>query len=462
MKKFFTSVISCVFALTAFSQNGQISNGGFENWTTTTLYDYTTIWKSSNEDQFSGVPTAFKSMDAQLGTYSAEIRSVAFGTDPDTLFGYVFHGQVGQTGPDGGIPYTATFNTVKFQYKCDLPVANDSVYIYVIRFVSGTPVEFSMVPAVGGTQSTWTQGSITISALPQEELFLGFVMGNPMNGVNCAPGAWARFDNVEMYNGSVAVTNVPDPSFESWSTKTSENPDNWFTMNDALAGLNLENVIKTTDANSGTYAAEISTMQFPDNGDTIGGALSLGPINLSASMNPFLFSPYNANPTTFSGAYKYVSVNGDQANIQIQFYDNGVNIGSHSEYFTASASYTSFSSPLTIIGTPDSILFVAFSGGNPGSTLTLDDLSFSGGNVGLEEFQKLPASIYPNPANEIVMVKAEGIYSFELINLAGAVVRSANEQVGAIEVDICKLDAGTYFIRINNSDSTKIHKLIIE
>lgn len=461
MKKLYTTILAALLGSAAFSQNGQIPNGGFENWQSITLYDYTTVWGSSNQDQFSGTPATFKSTDAQLGTYSAEIRSVATGPNPDTLFGYVYHGTIGATGPDGGIPYTPTFNTIKFQYKCDLPVANDSVYLYVIRFVGGTIVDFVAVQVVGGTHSTWTQGSVTISAIPQDEIFIGFVMGDPINNNLNAPGGWARFDNVEMYNGAVPVTNVPDPSFEAWATATTENPVDWSTMNEMLAGMSLETVIKTTDAFAGTYAVEISTLLEPTNNDTINGFITWGPLDFM-SMNPFLPAPYNASPTTFSGNYKYAPANGDQANIQIIFFQGGIPIGSHTELLTNQATYTAFSSPLTIGGTPDSIVFLAFSGDNPGSVLKLDNLMFSGGNVGLEEFSVMSVSVYPNPATNVVMIKAEGTYSYELVNLSGAIVRTANGQVGAQEINISDLQAGSYFLRINNSTSTEVHKLIIE
>lgn len=462
MKTIYTTILAALLVSGAFSQNGQIQNGGFENWSTTTLYDYPTTWSSSNEDQYSGTPTTYKSTDAQIGTYSAEIRSVAVGPNPDTLFGYVFHGTIGQTGPDGGIPYTATFNTVKFQYKCDLPVANDSIYLYVIRFVGGTMIEFIGVPIVGGTQNTWTQGSVSITNTPQDELFIGFVMGDPMTGNFCAPGAWARFDNVEIFNGALPATNLPDPSFEAWATMTVENPDNWFTTNEIFAGSGLETVNKTTDANSGAYAVEISVKENLVTDDTIRGLISMGALDFENWMNPFSAVPYNANPTTFNGVYKYAPVNGDDANIQITFYEAGMVIGSMFQMLTTNSTYTSMNSPLTITGTPDSMEFLIFSGNNPGSILKIDDLSFSGGNVGLEEFKKFSVSIFPNPATDMVMIKAEGTYTYELLNLSGAIVRSANGQVGAQEINISDLQAGTYLINITNSTSTEMHKLIIK
>ena len=75
----------------------------------------------------------------------------------------------------------------------------------------------------------------------------------------------------------------------------SENPDDWYTINYILAPFNAENAVKTTDANSGTYAIEMSTVQPFAGGDTIGSFLSFGAIEVS-SLYPFSAAPYDATP----------------------------------------------------------------------------------------------------------------------------------------------------------------------
>ena len=103
-------VLFCVISSFSFGQFGQIMNGGFENWTNQTLFDYPTQWGNSNSDEYRGTPTVLKSTDAQDGSYSIEVRSEQVG--PDTLFGYIYQGAVGQGGPSGGIGYNDIFNEV--------------------------------------------------------------------------------------------------------------------------------------------------------------------------------------------------------------------------------------------------------------------------------------------------------------------------------------------------------------
>jgi hypothetical protein len=462
MKKIITLIIALSSTSIGFCQMGQIQNGGFENWTLNNIFDYPLNWGNSNEDEYRGVTTVLKSSDAQLGNYSVELIAAEIGANPDTVFGYVYQGSVGPSGPEFGIPYTAEFDEVRVQYESDLPVG-DSLYMFMIRFnSSGIILEMIVEPIGYGTQSSWIQGSVSITNTAQAQLFIGFILGNPFNGDRPTPGAWARIDNVEIYNNGTATTNVPDPSFETWSTLQLDQANNWYTMDEWLISSDLSNVNKSIDSYTGLYAIELVTIQDPISADTISSFASLGPINFYGGPNPFMPAPYNANPTTFSGMYKYAPVNGDNGFIQMTFLQSGIPIGTHTESFSSNSDYIAFSSPLTIIGIPDSIVFLAFSGENPGSVLKLDDLAFSGGNVGLEEFSKFSQAVYPNPATDYVMIKAEGTYNYEIVNLSGTVVRSAKNVSGAKEINISDLNSGVYFVRINNLNSTEIHKLIIE
>jgi hypothetical protein len=460
MKKIY-SLIACIISVNvAFSQFGQLQNGGFENWSPSTVYDFPLTWGSSNQGPQGMVPTTYKSTGAQLGTYSAELRSVAAGSNLDTLCGYVFQGTLGPGGPSAGIPYTTVFNTVKFRYKSSMLTASDSVYVIVIRYFGGVPIEYIAIPALGGNHASWTQGSVAITSTPQEELFIGFAIGNPLNGTLVSPGSWARIDNVQMYNGAATVTNVPDPSFESWDAFTVENPDNWNTLNTLLAPASLENVLKSTDAHSGNFAAQLNSIANPNNGDTIQGALSLGVIDLNLP-NPFIPAPYNASPTGFNGYYKYTGSNGDNGAMQLVFLKNGNPVGSITETFTNQSVYTAFSSPVILLDTPDSLVLLASSGSNPGSTLLLDDLSFTGGNVGLEEFEAMAISIYPNPALNEVFIKSTGTFSYSILDMTGKVLLAENNLNQAKAVNIEHLDAGTYIVHITSNNTMTVESLVV-
>lgn len=460
MKKIYLLTATVLLAATSFAQNGTIQNGGFENWTDQTLYEYPTQWQNSNQQEWGAVETVTKSTDAVAGTYSCEIGVEL--VDQDTIFGYVFHGTTGQMGPDGGIPYTDNFDEIRFQYKSDI-VTGDTLTIIVIRYENGAMVgNMEVVEAAVGTQANWTQGSASIPAGTQDSLFMGFIMGNPFGNESPDPASWARIDEVEMYNAGNAVTNVPDPGFEDWSTEVVELPDNWYTLSEMLVPMGLENAIKTIDANSGTYAIEMTTIQEPNFGDTMSSFISVGPVDFNAQGSPWIPAPYNATPTTISGAYKYSPANNDAAWVQVQFFAAGVPVGNHVEMIGTAATWQTFTAALTISSQPDSMIFLAYSGDNPGSVLKLDDLALSGGDVGLNEFASMDVSIYPNPASSVVMIKAEGMYNYSIVDLAGNLVMTENNINGAIQLDINNLSSGAYVVKISNDNMIETHKLIVE
>lgn len=461
MKKYALLIFSLLSVVHFFAQNGQIQNGGFEIWSQQTIYDHTTEWICSNSDQFYGIPTTLQSSDAYTGNYSAELHTVQIGGPGNVAFGYVYHGIYTPAGNFGGIPYTDVFNEVRFQYKSNLNLG-DTLYAVIIRFAVGTILDISVVPAAVGIQNNWTQASVVVPSGVQNQIYIGFMLADPINGYISNPGAWARIDDVQLFNVGTQAAEIPDPSFEMWASETMEAADDWFSLNNYLVSAGLENVVKTADANSGSYAMQLTTIQEAQSLDTIPGIASVGPIDFSIPSNPFVPIPYNFIPSTFSGSYKYSPVNGDQGSLQIIFFQMGNPIGSHVETLNASGNYSNFSSPLTIAGTPDSLILIAVSGDNPGSVLKLDDLRFSGGGVGVTEFENFDVSIYPNPAKNIVMIKADGVYSYEIIDLTGKIIESESNIFGAQTINIRDISNGTYLVKLYNTNGTATHPLIVE
>lgn len=461
MKKFYIAFLMLIAGASTFAQNGQIQNGGFENWSSPTLFNGLIDWIDSNSDEWQGVAATNQSTDAQDGTYSVELSS-EIGPAGDTVFGYVLHGTIGPSGPDGGIPYTDNIDEVRFQYKGDMPVG-DTLYLLTIRFNLGVQVGMTLSPAAYGTTASWTQGSVALPVGIQDELFIGFVVGDPFGSVKPTPGAWARIDNVEMFNASTQMTDLPDQSFENWAPTAIENPDDWYTINDQLIGIGVQNATKTTDANSGSFAIELSTIYNSNWDDTVGGFISIGAIDMNSMGSPFSAIPYNASPTNFDYAYKYTGANGDlSGGVLIDFFNSGITIGGAFLPVTDQASYFTGSLTLSYIGTPDSVMIMAYSGDSLGSVLKLDDLAFSGGDVGIDEFSKMDISIYPNPASDVVMVKAEGNYSYRIFDLAGNLVNASDDVVGVQVIDIHALENGSYIVQISDGTSIESHKLIVQ
>ena len=137
-------------------------------------------------------------------------------------------------------------------------------------------------------------------------------------------------------------------------------------------------------------------------------------------------------------------------------------IGSHTEMFSDAATYQTFSSALSISGTPDSLVFFVFSGDSVGSALKLDNLSFSGGDVSLEEFSAMNISIYPNPANDYVYIKSEGSFNLAVYSLDGTIVYAEENNSGAVKISLGDLVPGQYIVKIQNESGIEAHKIIVE
>ncbi len=442
----------------SFSQNGQIENGGFEIWQNDTIYENPTVWSTSNDYEFFGTALTTKSTDANDGSFSMRVDAEVIGTD--TLSGYFFHGSLdfaGGNGPNGGIPYTDNFEAFMVDYKGDLQV-NDTLYLLLIRYLAGNAVDFQVKPLFFGTQSTWNSSVIFVGNQAQDSLFLAFTLGDPNGNNKPNPNSWALIDNIRLLSGGAPQTNIPNHSFENWSPKTTENPYAWYTMNEVFAGSNTENVTKTTDANSGQYAVRLET--YLNGNDTINAYLSVGSIDFFNGT--FGSIPYNATPTTVSGMYKYTSVNGSTGELTLLFYQGGNAIGYHAETFTAQTNYTAFNSALSIVGTPDSVLILVQSGSDPGSVLILDDLSFSGNDVSIDEILTIDFQLYPNPAtNEVSIRLPEGeVFDITLTDLSGKVVLFAENCSSITPITLMSLESGIYTVRVSNSRYSETKRLI--
>lgn len=464
MRKTYATMLAVSTALLSFGQFGQLQNGGFENWSDNHLYDAPSIWESQPTDNWKGIAAVTQSNDASHGNYSVEITSVEHGSEPDTTFGFVVHGVVGDMGPESGIAYTDQFDEITFDYKSDLPVG-DTLYMLAIRFDAiGDVIEQFFVPAAYGTNSSWSNGSIMVTSGAQTELLIGFVIGNPfIEGPLPTPDAWARVDNLVLKNSSVAATDIPNYSFENWDAVSTEEPNDWYTFNDQMIGAGVLNVTKTTDANSGTYAAEISTVYNAVWDEVIPGYLNIGEIDFENGGSPFTGIPYDASPTHFEYSYKYSGANGDlTGGILIEMYNGGANIGGGMVNATDQANYFTGSLELVYTGTPDSIIVTSFSGDSLGSVLKVDDFAFSGGDVGIDEFKEMSLDLYPNPTSEFVMVKADGVYAIQIMDVMGKIVFKSNQNNGVTNIPTNQLNKGAYFVTISSGGSQKTQKLIIK
>lgn len=470
LKKLLTIVLGAsVFY--SFSQNGLLPNPGFENWTSTVLYENPVSWGSSNTNEFRGTALTKKSTDAQHGSLSVLLESAVI--DDDTLFGYVYLGKIGNEGPSGGPAYTSDFDRVVGYYKSDIAL-NDTALMLLIKYTAG--VEDMDFGIFTGAASTWTPFSFDVTAGAADSIFVGFVNSHPFSDdVITNPSSWLMVDNVSFVNTSGGTPAVlPNYSFETWEDISSEDPTDWHTLNPLLVGMGLVPVTKTTDAYAGTYAALLSTL-LVNNEDTIPGIISLEAINWQNLGSPnmedvFSKFPYTAEPTSASFYYKYIASGADEGSVHLEFFQGGSSIGLHAGQLQPAATYQLFSTTVSLAQAPDSVLLVFSSGENPGSVLYLDQLALSGGTVGLQNLMnKIGFSAYPNPTSEVLFIRIEESVDtralFEVIDINGRLLHrdNVNFTSGSVfEYSVNHLQAGIYFYRLTGDEFSTSEKFVVK
>lgn len=62
-------------------------------------------------------------------------------------------------------------------------------------------------------------------------------------------------------------------------------------------------------------------------------------------------------------------------------------------------------------------------------------------------------SIYPNPATDVLNVRAEGFNTVEILNFLGQVVYSSTVSNSTMHINTADLTAGVYFVRLNGENT---------
>jgi polyhydroxybutyrate depolymerase len=77
--------------------------------------------------------------------------------------------------------------------------------------------------------------------------------------------------------------------------------------------------------------------------------------------------------------------------------------------------------------------------------------------VGISEINEASASVFPNPTADVISVKYHKDFDYKLVSTSGAIVKSGYSSNADTRIDISQVEAGVYFLQINNS----IQKIVI-
>lgn len=290
---------------------------------------------------------------------------------------------------------------------------------------------------------------------------------------------------------SFAQTQVANGDFESWSNVSDSNGGYEDLSGTFIKTLNklheLPSVVggpgpittaKTTDACSGTYAAQATSKLFQ--GIFIPGAVGTFDISIAPPAAK-LGKPYADRPTKVKYCLKYTSVAGDSAEVfcKLTKWENGqrtiIGEGNLKHYSTIS-NFTNFEFNINYNSnaTPDSVQLLAVasagynftnltqSAGQENSSITIDNLAFDFG-TGINEEVAKQTKIYPVPfTNELNIQLPEGVKAtgYKMMDIAGRVVATGMFQNASTVISTTNLPAGSYFVELTDSKGVLVRRQV--
>jgi hypothetical protein len=122
--------------------------------------------------------------------------------------------------------------------------------------------------------------------------------------------------------------------------------------------------------------------------------------------------------------------------------------------------WTTRESNLSELGFDNQTIFVGFvNRTDDGFKLYMDDIRVEIEDpVGIAELNSIVVSIYPNPASEVLRVKAKDLQMITIMSLDGKEITSSSLS----ELNVASLQSGQYFVRVNTAHGTIVKSFIKE
>lgn len=276
-----------------------------------------------------------------------------------------------------------------------------------------------------------------------------------------------------------ANAQILNSGFENWSTTE---PNSWVTTNGLMILGNAQSVFKTTDSHSDSFACEMRSTIVANKPPGVYVPDYVGSIFIGKQIGikSVRGTPYKNKPNSFEFWFKYSSTTGDSATALILLTKYNTTLSKTDTIAiggfynsTSLSTYTKAILNLTYLSTetPDTavIVFSAItsSSKNAGSIFKIDDMAFTGGNVGVaEQKNELDFSMFPNPSIGETFLNFNIIQpevNLSIFDLQGKEIWD-NKFTNQAEISFLtnKLDAGIYIIKVSNGTTTSFKKLVVE
>ncbi len=483
MKKILLT-IAILIGLTAFGQS--IPNSGFENWSIQKWQDPQYFMSSNGNNNNGNIfsVNVTRVTSAYHGKYAAKLTVLKIGAD--TMPGYLLDGNPSGHGSSitvqGGIPYNQKATGISLHYKYTI-LAKDTGLILVWFKQKGTIIGQYFIK-ISDTTSTYKlltgTFSPALSLTPDTVVFGAATSASIINNGNGMPGSTLTIDSVNFTGVASQPVNL-NGDFENWVNDSIVTPSLW----EATYGNG--GVFRTTDAASGNYAMElITTGAGQHSNQNSPGQADDGKQIIVGSHNDSTVGgyPYTLTSDNLAFDYKYAPADtADRATIFLTFKKNSSIIFGSGWPLKAAASYTHMVIPFSFGTTPDSVL-VNIQSSNwvydnvtktyvipnsyVGADLKIDNLVFES-QVGIANITPAYVGIneYPNPASQYIYLNfgtqnTPLTATVSVMDILGNEVMAFEKNIssGPMEINIAKLPAGIYFVKIMTANSASVAKFI--
>lgn len=258
-----------------------------------------------------------------------------------------------------------------------------------------------------------------------------------------------------------AQSTVINGSFENW---TGQFPDGWTYL---FAYNGFQNVFQSTDAQDGSYSAELKPTYY--------NFLQDYP---TCWMNSDAFSVSSA-PSSLKGYYKGTLAGGDSLEVIVIMSNNSVPVGYGILLSDANAdNWTPFTVPITYTQkaeTPDSAYIMIIVGNtinfaHDGSDIFVDNLTF-GGSAGVNDLAEPTAlTLYPNPASDRLTIRFSltrpDPIAFQILNTAGQIQSTVGTQTfrsgqNSISIPVTRLAPGAYLLKALGVQTAFVREFVV-
>lgn len=272
---------------------------------------------------------------------------------------------------------------------------------------------------------------------------------------------------------------IPNSGFENWTNMGNYDiPVSWGNLNAITNPAGFYTCLKGTPGNPGTAYLKLISKTVSGMGVQPGIAVS-GALNAATYQAVSGFA-YADRPVSLNGKWQYMASGSDQGYIAV--YLTRWNSGPGSRDTVGKALYLlpgmimlwqNFTIPLTYMNSdiPDSAMIIfSASGSTPesGSYLYIDNLSFFGGTVGMEDpgvSQNL--MVYPNPSMQgklmVDLRNRDNVGDYlDILDLLGKTIShlKISGHTFPFSMDVSALPAGEYQLRIYLKSGTFVSKFI--